>query len=124
MSQWKEEELAAIAKDSSLYISIPNADGSMHSPTRIWAAQAGDDLYCRGYAGTAARWYQSAKREGKGHISSGGIEKDVRFEFVDDNNLNDQLDEGYRQKFAGSPYLEPMISEQARQATVRLIPID
>ncbi|GMA07996.1 hypothetical protein GCM10025886_11470 [Tetragenococcus halophilus subsp. flandriensis] len=53
MSQWKEEELAAIAKDSSLYISIPNADGSMHSPTRIWAAQAGDDLYCRGYAGTS-----------------------------------------------------------------------
>ncbi|MDN6345559.1 MAG: DUF2255 family protein [Tetragenococcus koreensis] len=32
------------------------------------------------------------------------------------------MDEGYRQKYGGSPYLSPMITEKARQATVRLIP--
>ncbi|MDN6344906.1 MAG: DUF2255 family protein [Tetragenococcus koreensis] len=122
MSGWKQEELDAIAKDDNLYISIPNSDGSMHKPTWIWIAQAGDDLYCRGYAGTSARWYQSAKREGSGHISVGGVEKDVRFEFPTDKETNDQVDEGYRQKYEGSPYLSPMISEKARQATVRLIP--
>lgn len=124
MSRWTQEELEAIAKDENLYIAIPNPDGTMHKPTWIWIAQAGNDLYCRGYAGTNARWYQSAKREGKGHISVGGVEKEVRFEFPTDEATNEQVDEGYRQKYEGSPYLRPMISQQARQATVRLVPAE
>lgn len=124
MSAWTKEELDAIFKDDNLYISIPNEDGSLHKPTWIWIAQAGENLYCRGYAGTSARWYQSAKRAGEGHISVGGVEKDVRFEFPTDKETNDQVDEGYRQKYEGSPYLPPMINERARQATVRLVPTD
>ncbi|GAA3019267.1 DUF2255 family protein [Tetragenococcus solitarius] len=124
MSRWRQEELEAIAKDENLYIAIPNPDGTMHKPTWIWIAQAGDDLYCRGYAGTNARWYQSAKREGKGHISVGGVEKEVHFEFPTDETTNEQVDEGYRQKYEGSPYLRPMVSHQARQATVWLVPAE
>jgi len=122
MSNWTKEELEAISKDDNLYISIPNSDGTMHEPTWIWIAQAGDDLYSRGYSGTSARWYQSAKREGEGHISVGGVEKDVTFEFITDESTNDSVDEGYRSKYEGSPYLPPMINEQARSATVRFIP--
>lgn len=119
MSEWKKEELEAISKDKSLYISIPNPDGSMHRPTWIWVTQVGDEVYCRGYSGTATRWYQSAKREGSGHISVGGVEKDVRFEFPTDEQTNNQVDKGFRQKYGSNPY-----SEQDRQVTVRLIPIN
>lgn len=66
MSQWTKEELAAIAKDENLYLSIPNPDGTMHKPAWIWVVQAGDELYCRGYFGRNARRYQSAKRERQG----------------------------------------------------------
>lgn len=122
MSDWTTEELEAIAGDSNLYISIPNPDGSMHKPAWIWIAESNGNLYCRGYSGTSARWYQSAKREGIGHISVGGVEKDVRFEFITDKVANDVIDEGYKKKYKGSAYLSPMISERAREATVQLIP--
>lgn len=124
MAKWQEEELLAISKDPNLYISIPNEDGSVHEPAWIWIAQAGNNLYCRGYSGSNARWYQSAQREGNGHISVGGVEKDVRFEFPTDEATNDLVDEGYKEKYKGSPYLAPMINKSARAATVKLIPID
>ena len=124
MTNWQKDELVAISKDPNLYISIPNADGTIHNPAWIWIAQSGNELFCRGYSGTAARWYQSAQREGLGHISVGGVEKDVRFEFIRDEETNDKKDEGYRQKYAGSAYLAPMINNRARQSTVKLIPIN
>jgi len=122
MSGWTEEELQAIFKDDDLYISIPNEDGTMHKPTWIWIVQAGDDLYSRGYNGVDARWYKSAKREKQGHISVGGVEKDVRFEFPTDEETLDKVDQGYHEKYKDSSYVPPMVSQKAREATVRILP--
>jgi hypothetical protein len=36
--------------------------------------------------------------------------------------INDRIDEAYRTKYAGSPYLKPMIGGRARAATVRVMP--
>jgi hypothetical protein len=47
--------------------------------------------------------------------------KEVSFEPVD-GPINDRIDEAYRQKYRGSAYLEPMIGERARAATVRITP--
>ncbi|GCF94860.1 hypothetical protein NRIC_27510 [Enterococcus florum] len=123
MEQWTQAELEAIAKDPDLYLSIPNLNGMIHESLWIWIVQAGNELYARGYSGTKARWYQAAKREGRGHITVGGVEKDVRFEFPDDPETIDLVDEGYRKKYADSPRLEPVIRSQAREATVRLVPV-
>jgi hypothetical protein len=46
--------------------------------------------------------------------------KEVRFEPAD-GPMNDRIDEAYRAKYAGSPYLKPMIGAQARSATVRVL---
>ncbi len=124
MSKWTNEELAAIAGDQDLYIAIPNADGEMHAPTRIWAVQAGDQLYARSYNGVEGRWYTAAKAAGHGRITSGGVEKDVTFEFPADSETNSAVDEGYRQKYAGSPYTPPMLEPPVQAATVRLVPIN
>jgi hypothetical protein len=119
---WIQQELNAIAKDGDLHISIPNPDGTMHAPAWVWIAQAGNELYSRGYSGTESRWYKAAKTMGWGHISVGGVEKDVMFEFPNDSETNDAVDEGYRMKFAGSPYLQHMLGAGPRAATVKLIP--
>jgi len=126
MAEWTKEELEAIAKDENLYISIPNQDGTMHKPTWIWIAQAGNELFTRGYNGTQSRWYVSAKAVGHGHISSGGVEKDVTFEFPIDKETNDLIDAGYAEKYGkyrGS-YLDMMLGEKQKTATVKLIPKD
>jgi Uncharacterized protein conserved in bacteria (DUF2255) len=36
--------------------------------------------------------------------------------------INDGIDDAYRAKYGGSPYLSPMIGARARSATVRVMP--
>ncbi len=45
--------------------------------------------------------------------------KEVTFEPVD-RPINDRIDDAYRAKYKGHPYLPPMIGERARAATVRV----
>ncbi len=121
MSDWTEQELAEANKED-LYIAAPNEDGSMHAPTWIWMVEAGGELYCRSYNGKSGRWYTAARRAGQGHVRFGSVEKDVRFDFVDDEAINRAIDESYQRKYAGSPYLDGPLSEPMRSATVRLLP--
>jgi hypothetical protein len=48
--------------------------------------------------------------------------KDVVFEPAD-GPINNRIDEAYRTKYGGSPYLSPMIGKRARSATVRVTPM-
>ncbi len=36
--------------------------------------------------------------------------------------INDLVDDAYRAKYHGSPYLSPMIGARARSATVKVMP--
>lgn len=124
MLEWTKEELSAIAEEENLYISIPNADGSMHKPTWIWIVQVGDSVYTRAYNGFDSKWYTAAKAAGHGHITVGGVEKDVIFEFPSDSGTIEIVDEGYKSKYRhyeGS-YLDMMLESQARDASVKLLP--
>ena len=47
--------------------------------------------------------------------------KEVTFEPVD-GPINDLVNDAYRAKYHGSPYLSPMIGARARSATVKVIP--
>jgi hypothetical protein len=39
-----------------------------------------------------------------------------------DGPVNDAIDDAYRAKYKGSPYLSPMIGKSARSATVKVMP--
>jgi hypothetical protein len=47
--------------------------------------------------------------------------KEVTFEPVD-GPVKDRIDEAYREKYPGSPYLAPMVGTCARSATVKVVP--
>ncbi len=47
--------------------------------------------------------------------------KEVTFEPVD-GPINELIDDAYRAKYRGSPYLSPMIAASAQSATVKVIP--
>jgi hypothetical protein len=49
--------------------------------------------------------------------------KEVKFESVD-GPINDRVDDAYRAKYGGSPYLNAMIGPRARSATVKVMPRD
>ncbi|MNP23085.1 hypothetical protein D3C76_1157830 [compost metagenome] len=91
------------------------------TPTWIWCVEVDGSLYVRAYNGKASSWYQAAVREKAGRVIAAGMTREVIFEAVD-GAINDRIDDAYRAKYRTSPYLEPMIGERARAATVRIIP--
>jgi len=122
MSSWSKDELRQIAETDDLHISPFREDRVTYgTSTWIWSVVVDDALYVRGYNGHASTWYRAAIRQRAGRITAGGMRKEVTFEPVD-GSINDRIDDAYRAKYKSSPYLQPMISERARSATVKIVP--
>ena len=121
-STWSKDELRKIADTDDLHISPLRDDGKTYgTPTWIWSVVVDDALYVRAYNGQKSRWYQAALQQKSGRITAAGMTKEVTFETVD-GPINDRIDEAYRGKYKGSPYLTPMIGARARSATVKVVP--
>jgi hypothetical protein len=122
MATWSTDDLQKIAVADDLHVSPFREDGTTYgTPTWIWSVVVDGSLYVRGYSGQKSRWYQAAVHQKAGRITTAGMTKEVSFDPVD-GSLNDQIDDAYRAKYHGSPYLEPMIGARARAATVRITP--
>ena len=122
MNEWAKEELYRIAKSDDLHISPFREDGkTFGTPTWIWSVVVDGALYVRPYNGRSSRWYQAAMRQRAGRIMAAGLTKDVTFEPADES-INDRIDDAYRAKYKGSPYLDPMIDTRVRTTTVRVVP--
>jgi hypothetical protein len=124
MVNWAKEDLRKIAEADDLHIAPFRDDGKTYgTPTWIWSVAVGDAIYVRGYNGTKSRWYQAALRQKEGRIIAAGMTKEVSFEPVD-GPINESIDDAYRSKYGGSPYLKAMIAARARAATVKITPRD
>ena len=124
MTTWSNDELRQIAEADDLHVSPFREDGVTYgTPTWIWSVAVDDALYVRAYNGRESRWYRAAIRQGAGRITAAGMTKEVAFEPVD-GPINDRVDDAYRAKYRGSPYLGPMIGARARSATVKVMPRD
>jgi hypothetical protein len=123
MTDWTPDELEAIASADDFHISPFRADGvTLGTPTWIWSVVVEGSVYVRAYNGTASRWYRSAAAQRAGRITAGGTEKDVALTPVRDERLDALVDAAYQDKYGGSPYLAPMLTDRVRAATVRVDP--
>jgi hypothetical protein len=123
MKTWSKDELRRIAGADDLHISPFREDGRTYgTPTWIWSVAVDGDLYVRGYNGRASRWYCAAVQQKAGRITAAGLTKEVAFEAVE-GSVNDRIDDAYRAKYGGSPYVAPMTSPRARAATVKVTPL-
>ena len=123
MSAWITTELRKIAAADDLHIAPFRDDAETYgTPTWIWSVAVDSDLYVRAYNGKSSRWYKAALKQKAGRILAAGLTKEVTFEPVVDDTINQRIDEAYRTKYKGSPYLEPMITGAARSATVKITP--
>ena len=122
MSMWTQEELRKIAEADDLHIAPFRADGKTYgTPTWIWSVVVDDALYVRAYNGQSSRWYWAAMRQKAGRIATAGMTKEVAFEPAG-AAIEGRVDDAYRAKYKGSPYLKPMIGANARSATVKVTP--
>lgn len=125
MSKWSKEELRNIIQEDDLHISPFREDGETYgTPTWIWCVSIDGNLYVRAYNGQHSRWYQAAMKQRAGRIHAIGKKWEVSFEAIAGDEINNKIDDAYRKKYEGSPYLNPMLSEQARSATVKVLPRD
>ncbi|HIW47368.1 MAG TPA: DUF2255 family protein [Candidatus Yaniella excrementigallinarum] len=123
MNDWTAQQLQSIADTDDFHIAVYHADGKTTGTlTWIWSVVVDSGLYVRAYNGTNGRWYRSALEQGVGKITAAGQEYEVEFTPITDPELNDNIDAGYEAKYAGSPYLPPMIADKTRAATVRVTP--
>lgn len=121
-NQWPLGEAEKIAGSDDLKISPFRQDGVTYgTPTWIWNVAVDGELYVRAYNGLASHWHQAAVQQKAGRIHAAGTVKNVSFEAVD-CPINDRIDNAYRTKYQGSPYLGAMISEQAKSATIKIVP--
>jgi hypothetical protein len=122
MGTWSKQELSKIVEADDLHIAPFREDGVTYgTPTWIWSVAVGDALYVRAYSGQKSRWYQAAVRQKAGRIIAAGVKREATFEPAA-GSINDLIDDAYRKKYRGSPYLKAMISAQARSATVTVMP--
>ena len=122
MTAWPQDELRRIAEADDLHVAPFREDGATcGTPTWIWSVAVDGDLYARAYNGRNSRWHQAALRQRAGRITAAGRTKGGTFEPVE-WSINDRIDDAYRAKYGGSPYLGSMIGPRARSATVRVMP--
>jgi hypothetical protein len=120
MSARTKDDLDKVAASDDLHVAPFREDGKTYgTPTWIWSVVVDGALYVRAYNGTASRWYRAALREKAGRISAAGMRKEVSFEPIG-GAINDRIDEAYRRKYRDSRYLEPMIGDRARAATMEV----
>lgn len=123
MTAWPTETIEKIAATDDLHIAPYRADGKTTGTlTWIWSVVVDGRLFVRAWNGVNGRWYRSAIAQRSGRITAAGQEHQVAFTPVDDSELNDRIDRAYRDKYAGSPYLPPMVATGPRAATVEITP--
>ncbi|MGP4110659.1 DUF2255 family protein [Streptomyces sp. 4N509B] len=125
MTAWNSDELTAIAGSDELEIAPERTDGTRRRPNPVWVVRDGDELYVRSARGVDGIWWRTARASHSGHISAGGVDRDVTFvEVAGDRELNDRIDAAYRSKYGGysATYVDPMVADSARVTTLRLQP--
>jgi hypothetical protein len=120
--RWTTDELDRIGEADELQIAPRRKDGTLRRAVPIWVVRVGDELYVRSWRGDDGRWYRAAQASHEGHVSAGGVSKDVVLLAADDG-VNDAVDAAFRDKYGRyAGYVEPMVAPQARATTLRLAP--
>jgi hypothetical protein len=124
MTAWTKDELDKIGNSEELDLASLRRDGTLRSPVTMWVVRIGDDLYVRAYKGRNGPWFLGTQTRHQGHIRAGDVDKDVSFVDETDTAIIDQVDAAYRSKYRkfDAQYVDPMLTPQARAATIRLAP--
>ena len=88
----------------------------------IWVVRVGDELCVRSVNGRTASWFRGVQARPEGHISAGGVEKEVIFTDADPK-LNNDIDIAYRTKYHRyqARIVDSIVSPKARSTTIKLL---
>ncbi len=123
MNYLSKEDIAAIGINDDFHIAPYRADGKTFGTlTWIWVVEVNGSLYVRAYNGKASRWFKSAISQKLGKIKAIGKEFKVAFDIVT-GDINGLIDQAYKEKYGSSPYLNAMITQSSKDATIQVLPV-
>jgi deazaflavin-dependent oxidoreductase (nitroreductase family) len=115
------DALGHLADVEEIGIGFQRPDGSTGS-TPVWVVRAGDDVFVRSMYGTRGGWYRRLRANPDGEVRDGAHTHPVRAEPVADAATLEEVTRAYATKYADSPYGQPLLSEEAAGATLKLEP--
>src|SRR5918996_4585746 len=97
------------------------ADAPVHR-TIIWVVTFDGDVYVRSLRGEDGRWFRElmAGPDAALHVEDEAVP--VLAVRADDRDSVERATDGFRRKYADSPYLDSMIRDEIASTTVRLEP--
>lgn len=123
MSGWTGEELDRIGAAEELEITARRADGTLGDARTIWVVRSGDRLFVRAQGGPTSAWYLAMTKHHEGHVSAGGVARDVTF-IEADGAAHPGIDVAYREKYhdASAATLDLLTGSGAHAATLEIHP--
>ena len=124
MTKWTSDELKKIGTAEELQIASLRHDGTLRKSVIIWVVRLGDDLYVRSVNGRTSAWFRGVHTRYEGHITAGGVDKDVTLVDEAGPEVNEQIDAAYRIKYHryAASIINSIVSPEARSATIKLVP--
>jgi hypothetical protein len=125
MTAWTSDELTKIGTAEELKLASMRRDDTLRKPVIMWVVRHGDRLYVRSVNGPTGVWFRGTQTRRRGRIRAGGVDKDVTFVFDTDDNVNDQIDAAYREKYRRYPdsIVNSVLTPAARSSTIELVPL-
>lgn len=120
---WTTKEIQNFAKADDFQVSPFYADGITYgTPTWIWSVVTNGKLFIRAWNGQNSSWYNSAIKQKAGRVFLDGLNHEVIFKKLNDNEVNTLVDQEYEKKYRGSAYLPPMVQAGPKSSTIEVIP--
>jgi hypothetical protein len=125
MTEWTTEELTKIGNAEELQLASMRRDDTLRKPVTMWVVRHGDRLYVRSVKGTTGAWFRGTQTRRQGRIRAGVVEKEVKFVFDTDEEVNVQIDAVYREKYRRYPdrIVNSVLTPAARSSTIELVPL-
>jgi hypothetical protein len=115
------DALQHLADVEEIRIGSRRQDGSTRS-VPIWVVQVGDHIYVRSVRGPKGGWYRRLRANPDGEVRDGEHRHLVRAEAVTEADTLAQVTRAYATKYAGSPFVRPLLEGPSIGATLRLGP--
>jgi hypothetical protein len=105
--------------------SRPRRDDTLRKPVTMWVVRHCDRLYVRSVKGTTGAWFRGTQTRRRGRIQAGVVEKEVKFDFGTDEEVNVQIDAAYREKYRRYPdrIVNSVLTPAAPSSTIELLPL-
>jgi len=120
---WTSEQLEVFGNAEEIGILTQRPDGTMRAAVSIWIVSVDGELFVRSSHGRESNWFQGVATRHQAVIRTAGHAQRVGIEEQEDRWA--EIDAAYRTKYEryATSFLPALLTEKARRATLRLMPI-